>query len=139
MSSLEVIKNKIDTVKNYLKILRRLNKNFSTSGDTDIVIRGTIGRYLYLVSQASIDLAEAVIVFKNFRKPTAKSDSFRILYEEKLIPEKLLNELASIVESCNAIADNEEEIDCNIFYEILQKRLKEFGQLIKVTAKKLEI
>ena len=65
MSNLTVIENKISSIQKYLKILERY-KNYSREElENNIDIRGAVERYLYLVSQATIDLAEAVIAYKN--------------------------------------------------------------------------
>ena len=78
------MKNKISSIQKYLKILERY-KNYSREElENNIDIRGAAERYLYLVAQAAIDLAEAVIAYKKFRKPGTLAESFDILKEEKL-------------------------------------------------------
>ena len=78
MTNFSVIENKISLVRKYLKILDGF-KSFSRQEiEEDEKIKGALERYLYLAAQAAIDLAEAVISFKKFRKPTTLRESFDI-------------------------------------------------------------
>ena len=60
-------------------------------------IRGALERCLYLSIRATVDLAEAIISYKNFRKPATMGESFRILNEEKIIPTELTAKMANMV------------------------------------------
>ncbi len=89
MTSIAVIENKISSTRKYLDILENY-KQFSRDDITnDIDRKGAVERYLYLVMQASIDLSEAVISYKKFRKPSTMSESFHILEEADIIPSDL--------------------------------------------------
>ncbi|MBC7364354.1 MAG: DUF86 domain-containing protein [Candidatus Aminicenantes bacterium] len=79
MTNISVIENRISTVKKYLKILERYKKISRKKIEEDIDLRGAVERYLYLAVQATIDLAGAVLSFKNFRKPATMSENFLIL------------------------------------------------------------
>jgi uncharacterized protein YutE (UPF0331/DUF86 family) len=46
-------------------------------------------RYLYPAIQAAIDLAEAIISYKNLRKPSTMSESFHILRESAIISDEV--------------------------------------------------
>ena len=66
MTGLDVIEKGISNVKKYLSILDTY-KNISIEDlQNDLTLRGAVERYLYLVVQATIDLAEAVIFMKRF-------------------------------------------------------------------------
>ncbi len=73
MTNLAVIENKISAIRKYLKILERYKKYSRDEIEGNVDIRGAVERYLYLATQAVIDLADAVIAYKNFRKPTTMS------------------------------------------------------------------
>jgi len=81
MTNVAVIENKISAAKKYLKILERYKKYSREELESNTDIRGASERYLYLASQAAIDLAEAVIAYKGFRKPTTMTETFHILGE----------------------------------------------------------
>jgi uncharacterized protein YutE (UPF0331/DUF86 family) len=130
MTDLSVIENKLSSVKKYLSILGNFTRYSKDNLENDLVIRGAVERYLYLVCQSSIDLAEAVISYKKLRKPTTMSESFYILGEEKLINEKLVQKMAKLVGFRNIMAHDYEKVDYNIVYDILHARLKEVEEFL---------
>lgn len=134
MSSVEVIENKISAIKKYLGILEGYKKYSLDEIKNDINIRGSVERYLYLVSQATIDLADSVIAYKKFRKPTTMAECFHILFEEKIIKDDLRDKLAGMVGFRNVMAHDYENVDYEIVYDVIQKRLvdlKEFTRIIE--------
>jgi len=131
MANLSKIENKISVVKKYLKILEKYKKYRKQDIEENLDIRGAVERYLYLVVQATIDLAEAVISLKDFRKPTTFAESFVILEEEKIIDKKLAEQLVKMVGFRNILAYDYTEIDYEIVYEVLHKRLRDIEEFLK--------
>jgi uncharacterized protein YutE (UPF0331/DUF86 family) len=58
MTSFNLIENKISSTRKYLSILERYEKYSKEEVENNIDIRGAVERYLYLVVQSTIDLAE---------------------------------------------------------------------------------
>ncbi len=132
MTNLTVIENRISAVKKYLKILERYKKYSAKEIEEDIDIRGAVERYLYLAIQATIDLAEAVISYKNLRKPSSMSETFHILNEEDIISPDLKTKMSKMVGFRNIIAHDYEEINYEIVFEILQKGLSDIKEFTKI-------
>jgi len=135
MSNRKAIENKISSARKYLTILKRY-KNISKDkikGDTDI--RGAVERYLYLETQAAIDLAEAIIAYNDFRKPATMSEAFSILNEEKIIPGKLTEKLIRMVGFRNVLAHDYEDIDYDIVYNVLHRGLLDIEHFLKIITK----
>ncbi len=123
MTSIAVIENKISSTRKYLDILENY-KQFSRDDITnDIDRKGAVERYLYLVMQASIDLSEAVISYKKFRKPSAMSESFYILEEADIIPSDLREQMVNMTGFRNIIAHDYENLNYDIVYDVLQNRM----------------
>ena len=139
MSSIKVIENKISSARKYLKILQRYKGYKKEDIEGNIDIRGAVERYLYLAIQSAIDLAEAVIAYKGFRKPTTMSEAFYILNEEDFISDKLAGRLAMMVGFRNVIAHDYEKIDYDIVLDILQNKLKDIEIFLKEISKKLKL
>ncbi len=140
MTNISVIENKISYLQKYLKILKRYQKKYTQQQiEKDIDIRGMVERYLYLVCQSAIDLAEAVIAFKGFRKPTTLSENFYILNEEKMISDALTEKMVKMTGFRNVIAHDYAKINYEIVYDVLQNRLKDFEEFLKETKEKLRI
>ena len=69
MTSVDILKRKLSQIKKYFSILKPLRKYEKEKIENDEIIYGAVERYLYLLSQATIDFAEAVISYSNLRKP----------------------------------------------------------------------
>lgn len=139
MSSIKVIENKISSARKYLKILQRYKRYKKEEIESNIDIRGAVERYLYLAVQLAIDLAEAVIAYKGFRKPTTMSEAFDILNEERLISAKLTNELVKMVGFRNIITHDYEKIDYEIVYKALHNGRKDIESFLQKIEGKLRL
>ena len=139
MSNLKVIENKISSIRKYLKILQRYKKYSKKEIEGNVDIKGAVERYLYLAIQSTIDLAEAIIAYKNLRKPTTMSEAFYILNEEGLIPVRLTAELAKMAGFRNLVAHDYEKIDYDIVVDVLQNKLKDIDKFLKRISARLRI
>ncbi len=131
MTSFAVIENKISSVRKYLGILERYKKYSREEIESSIDLRGALERYLYLVIQATIDLAEAVISYKNIRKPSTLSESFVILEEAGIIPSKLMESMVRMTGFRNVVAHDYEELDYDVVLDILHSNLPEIEEFSK--------
>ena len=134
MTNLSVIENKISSVQKYLKILERYRKYSKKEIEKDIDIRGALERYLYLAVQAAIDLAEATLAYKNFRKQTTLSDAFYILNEENIIDSALTERLANMTGFRNVIAHDYEKINYDIVFDVLHNRTQDIEAFLSAVS-----
>lgn len=139
MTNISTIENKITSVSKYLKILNDFKKYAREEIEKDFNIRGALERYLYLVVQATIDLSEAVVSIKNFRKPTTLRESFEILEEEKVIPLDLVEKMVKMVGFRNVVAHDYEKIDYDKVYDVLQNRLGDIEEFVSEIKKSLNL
>lgn len=135
MTNTAVIENKISAILKYLKILEGYKKYSKKEIERDLNLKGALERYLYLISQATIDLAEATLSFKNFRKPATLGESFHILNEEKIISDELTEKMIKMVGFRNVIAHDYEKINYDIVYNVLQNRLADIEEFLKAVKK----
>ena len=130
MSNRAIIENKISHIRKYLRILDGYQKYSRKEIEENIDLKGAVERYLYLAAQATIDLSEAAVAYKNFRKPTTMSESFYILNEEKIISNELTEKLVKMTGFRNAVAHDYEKLNYEIVYDVLQNRLKDIEEFI---------
>ncbi len=139
MSSLSVIEVKISHIQKYLKLLSRY-KGFSQKEiEENPDLKGAVERYLYLAVQATLDLAEAIIAFKEFRRPGAYTDVFYILEEENFITKSLSEKLVNMTKFRNVLAHDYEKVDFGIVYDALKNRLMDIEELIRSAKNKLSL
>ncbi len=132
MTNISVIENKISAAQKYLKILERYKKYTEKEIEEDLDIRGAFERYLYLAMQSTIDLAEAVISYKSFRKPSTMSEAFYILNEEDIIASDLKTKMSKMVGFRNIIAHDYEKIDYKIAFSVLQEGLNDIEEFLRI-------
>lgn len=139
MTNYSVIENKISSIKKYLKILAGYRKYTRKRIESDVTLKAAVERYLYLVSQAAIDLAEAVISIKGLRKPSTMTESFYILAEERIISAAITKKMVKMVGFRNIMAHEYEKVDYTIVYEVLQNRLKDIEVFVKAVKNKISL
>ena len=139
MSNIDVVESKISSIQKYIKLLERYKKYSQGEIETNPDLKGALERYLYLAAQAAIDLAEAVIAFKDFRRPTTYTDVFYILEEEKFILKELSGRLINMAKFRNIIAHDYEDIDFSIVYDAAQNRLADIEEFIEVAKERLNL
>ncbi len=131
MTSIDVIENKISAVRKYLSILDRYERFARTEIENDIDIRGAVERYLYLVTQSTIDLAESIIAYKKLRKPTTMAESFHILHEAGVISDELKQKLVQMTGFRNVITHAYEDLDYDILFDILNNGKKDISDFLE--------
>ncbi len=127
---MDVIENKISSVRKYLGIPDRYKKYSRSEIENNVDLKGALERYLYLAIQATIDLAEAFISYKKYRKPSTLSESFSILHEENMLSSALTDNLIRMTGFRNVIAHDYESLDYDIVFDVLQKKLFSIEEFI---------
>lgn len=111
MSSITVIENKISAILRYIGFLKGYRSRSLREVENNIMLRGAVERYLYLAIQATLDLSEAIIAYKNLPKPSTYSESFDILNEANIITKKSAEKLRRMAGFRNVIAHDYEQLD----------------------------
>jgi uncharacterized protein YutE (UPF0331/DUF86 family) len=135
MSTLNKIENKISAVQKYLTIVSRYQKYSRQEIEKNIDVRGMVERYLYLMAQATIDLAQALVAYKGLRKPTTMSDAFYILNEAGIIDNDLTSKMVNMVGFRHIMAHDYEKINYDIVYDVLHQGLKDIEYFLKTIKK----
>jgi uncharacterized protein YutE (UPF0331/DUF86 family) len=137
MNSINVVENKISAVQDYLTTLKPFKAYNLEQVKSDFLVKGALERYLYLAVQASIDLTEAFIAFKKFRKPMSYRESFEILKQEGVIDENLCESLKQMAGFRNVIAHDYTEVNLALCLLILNERLVDLEALIEKLRERL--
>ena len=135
MTNLHVIENKASAVRKYLALLDIYKGRSQEEIESDATLRGAVERYLYLAVQATIDLAEATIAYKHFRKPMTNRECFEILTENGLIESDLADRLIRMSAFRNLLAHAYDRIDYSIVVEVLSGSLPDLAQFLDAIEK----
>lgn len=140
MTNLNVIEIKISSIREYLKILNGFKKHSCKEIKENLILKGAVERYLYLVVQETIDLAEALVSFKDLQRPSAHSDAFYALNEEGIISSQELTEkLVKMAGFRNVIAHDYKKLDFGIVYDVLRNRLQDIVDFISEVEESLNL
>lgn len=125
-----IIESKISSIQKYLQILKGFQIYSQKQIEGDVHLKGSAERYLYLLTQSVLDLAEAIISFKDLRRPQTYSESFDILQEEKLISPDQTEKLVKMAKFRNIISHDYENLDFVIIYDVLQNHLQDIEDFL---------
>lgn len=135
MTNIGILENKISSAKKYLKILEAYIGVTEKEITSNFEKKGSIERYLYLMTQATIDLAEALISYRKLRKPSSFSENFEILRDENYISNDLCTKLIAMTGFRNVLAHGYEKVDYNVLLEILDDGRNDVIDFINIVEK----
>ena len=139
MTNFSIIENRISSAQKYLSVLDGFKKYSKEEIEKDINLKGALERYLYLAIQSAIDLSEAVISFKELRKPSSMAENFQILEENKIINLELCGELVKMTGFRNIVAHDYEKINYDIVFDVLNNRLDDIKEFISAIKNNLNL
>lgn len=137
MTGLDVIEKGISNIRKYLSILSNYKSSKQDDLARDMTLRGAVERYLYLAVQATIDLAEAIISYRELRRPSTFAESFEILKDEGLISGEVVQNMIQMARFRNRIAHDYGDIDHKIVHDILVNRLHDIEDFLDEISKKI--
>jgi len=131
MSSRDVIENKISFIERVILEARKTYHGRSLDDfQADRILRGSLERDLYVIVQATIDLAEAVVAYKRLRKPTTMREAFDILAENDIVPSEFVAGFHKIVGFRNILAHGYEAVRVDFLYDVLLNKLSEVEEFL---------
>jgi len=131
MTNVDVLKNKISEIQKYFQLLKNYQNVKKDDLLKDATLKGAVERYLYLICQATIDFAEALISYLNLRTPSTYGEIFEILGEQKLISKEMVLKMKKMVGFRNILAHAYGEINIDIIFEVLKKDIQDFTFFIE--------
>ena len=139
MSSKDIIENKISYILKQIEIISSYQKYSLDELSGNVVILGGLKWELYVMNQAAIDLAEAIVAYKQFRKPTTMREAFDILAEQHMLPPEFVRRFAKMVGFRNALAHDYEDLKIAVLYDVLMNKLPEVKEFIRYIKDALHI
>ena len=122
---------KLDEYLKYLKEMQNVNKNKFTE---DYHFFGLAERYLQLSIEILLDIGKLLIIIKGLKRPEENQEIFSTLRDEKIVSEKLAENLMGIANFRNILVHDYEKIDREIVYEKLQNNLSDIEDFKKEIA-----
>lgn len=134
----EVIENRIKKLQGYLEKLTEL-KHIEKKDFISDFRNSNSAKYLLQVSiECCLDIANHIIASEKFRSPDDYADSFRVLNEQKIVPDSLIDRLIEMAKFRNRIVHVYWEVDEDLIYDIMQNYLNDFELFIQSILKVLD-
>lgn len=121
---------KLDEYVKYLRETQKVNKNKFIE---DYHFFGLAERYLQLSIEVLLDVGKILVIIKGLKRPEENQEIFSMLYDEKIISEKLAQNLMGIANFRNILVHDYEKIDREIVYSKLQNNIIDFENFKKET------
>lgn len=122
---------RVEKLREYLKILRDIQRASRSQFLTDYHVYGLAERYLQLAIECLLDIGSMLIIQYNFPKPSVKQEIIDILREEGVLPMNFADQLSGIAGFRNILIHDYVKIDRKRVYEYLQKNLPQFETFLR--------
>lgn len=131
MTNKGIIETKIGSIEGYLEILKKHYQHRSQDEiERELFIKTSLERHLYLLTQETIGLAEAVVAYREFRRPDSYSAAFEILHENNIISFEVMKSLVQMVGFRNTISHDYKKLNFKIVYDVLQNKLNDINDFV---------
>lgn len=127
----EVVISRVDKLNEYISILKSVRKYDRETYINDPIIYGAAERFLHLSIECILDISNHVISDMRYRKPENNKDIFLVLYENKIIDEKLKNNLCNMAGFRNILVHDYMKLDRELVYDIINSNLSDMEDFIK--------
>lgn len=130
----ETIVRRLTFLEEYCSDLDEARQNINREKFQDKVVRRYIERTLHMAIEACLDIANHIVSYEGYREPVDNKDIFQVLFEQKILDERLTENLKKMAQFRNVIVHDYIRIQPEIVYAILQKNLGdilEFANLVK--------
>ncbi|RLJ01839.1 MAG: DUF86 domain-containing protein [Candidatus Aenigmatarchaeota archaeon] len=130
--------NKLERLREYVKILSSYKKCTPQQIKKDVILRGAIERYLQISLECCIDIGEMIISYEGLRKPETYKEIMEILGEKGIIPKKFAKEFAEAIKFRNLLVHMYERIEVERLCNYLKNNLEDFNKFAKFIANYLK-
>lgn len=133
----ERILNKIGKIRQDTAFIKTIQGECMKRFSTDLLYRGALLHYLYLMSDNCISLAEMVIKHAKLRLPQSYHETFDILGERGILEPAFAFEFAKIAGFRNFLAHDYEKINAETICESVLAKLDDVESFLSQIEKSL--
>lgn len=133
-----IVANRISKLREYLKVLRELQKVSFEEFVSNPRIRYSAERCLHLAIECAINIGNHIISALQLRKPEEYHEISLILEENGVIPREFAEEFVKMIGFRNILVHSYIDLDLSKVYSFLQERLGDFDLFIGYITKFLK-
>lgn len=126
-----VVNARLSKMQEYLKILKQISRYNIEDFKSNPEHYGSAERFLQLAIECCIDIGSHIIASEGFRRPEDYADVFKVLGENKVLPEDFAAQLVKMARFRNLLVHIYLEVDLNQVYNILKNNLGDLEKFAK--------
>jgi uncharacterized protein YutE (UPF0331/DUF86 family) len=126
-----VVNARLSKMQEYLKILKQISRYNIEDFKSNPEHYGSAERFLQLAIECCIDIGSHIIASEGFRRPEDYADVFKVLGENKVLPEDFAAQLVKMARFRNLLVHIYLEVDLNQVYNISKNNLGDLEKLAK--------
>lgn len=126
-----IVTNRISKLREYLKVLKELQKASFEEFTSNPRVRYSAERCLHLAIECIINIGNHIISALQMRKPEEYHDIALILEENGVIPSEFAEEFVKMIRFRNILVHDYVGLDVSKVYSFLQGRLRDFELFIE--------
>lgn len=126
-----IVTNRISKLREYLKVLKELQKASFEEFTSNPRVRYSAERCLHLAIECTINIGNHIISALQMRKPEEYHDIALILGENGVIPSEFAEEFVKMIRFRNILVHDYVGLDVSKVYAFLQGRLGDFERFIE--------
>jgi uncharacterized protein YutE (UPF0331/DUF86 family) len=127
----ERILQKAGRIRQYLALLNQLKGDCQEKFTTDLIYRGAVLHYLYLMADSCISLAEMLINQQELRPPQSYHEAFDILGEAGVLDAEFAYSFAKIAGFRNFLAHDYETVDAEVICQQVLQQLDDVAEYLR--------
>lgn len=125
---------KMEKLREYLSYLKGYQKYSADDLKKDYTLQGAVLHYLQLSIECTIDIGETIISELRLPKPEEAKEIFKILAENKIIPEDFARRFSLAAGFRNILVHEYAEVDLIKVHSYLKNNLSDFDSFAKSIA-----
>lgn len=139
MTNIKVLIKKISEIEKYLQIVKRYRKYTQKEIKDNLDLKGAVERYLYLLCQATLDFADAIVSYSSFRTPSTYGETFEILEENEIINKDMVGKMRNMAGFRNILAHEYVKIKFEEVYRVLTKDIDDINKFLDEIKVKIKL
>lgn len=130
----ELVLSRLEKLNEYIKVLKTIKNYSEEEYISNPMIYGSMERFLHLSIECVLDISNHLISDLSLRRPDSNREIFIILCENKIIDEKLKENLCNMAGFRNILVHDYMKLDRIIVYKIINNNLKDIEKFIKIVS-----
>jgi len=123
-----VVAKRLSKLREYVGFLKEIRLKSREEFTTNPFVYGNAERYLQLAIQTMLDIGNHILADRKLKEPEEYRDVMKILGEQKLLPQSLVQRLLPLVGLRNILVHDYLDIDRAKLYDALQQELSDFEE-----------